>query len=321
MVLIVPAMVSAVSKTPFATPSQSAGGGFPNRLNRGNDVSVYYGAYGGGEWPHQGELLSIILFLKAACCQLRCPAPGGKQAEVPVRARNICIIAPGLEGAWQIEGEAEILALYIEPDLVGKVAGQLSGLAMINAAEHDGVIWMLALLLRHLCTRPVRSQPRTIDAVGGELAHCLLALWSDQKEAAPHLGRCLSASQCQKVMRYVEDNLKYDIHVVDLAKQTGHSASHFSELFTNTTGRSPYHYLKEARVLRAYELLLTGDYLVREAAEAVGYSNADHFAEVFQEFSGCSARELIRRIRHSPRKSRPSPEEHRERISRPSVKP
>jgi transcriptional regulator GlxA family with amidase domain len=104
----------------------------------------------------------------------------------------------------------------------------------------------------------------------------------------------------EKVFQFIRTNLKYDIHVADLAKQTGHSVGHFAELFINTTGRPPYHYLQEARLLRGHELLLTGDYNVKEVAERVGYSDANHFSELFRSFTGYPPRDVLRRIRTGP---------------------
>ncbi len=117
--------------------------------------------------------------------------------------------------------------------------------------------------------------------------------------------RRFTATQREKVLSYMRANMKHDIHVIDLSRQTGHSLSHFTELFTATFGRAPYHYLKEVRLLKGYEMLMTGDYLVREAALAVGYSNPDHFSEIFQAYFRCSPKELLMRVRGSPVKSPP----------------
>ena len=270
----------------------------PGCLNQGQDVSVYYNSHSTGAWPrHQREQLEIALFFKAAACRIGWPVPNDKWCEREVQGQHVCVIAPNLPHECRIDGEAEMLVLYVEPDLLRRASRRKpSGVIVAEGAEHDVVLWMLASLLRHLCTGRVRPHARTIDAVGGELACWLMGLLHEPKTATQRIGRCLTVLQREKVIRFIQGNLKYDIHVVDLAKQTGHSPSHFTELFVNTMGRAPYHYLKEVRVLKAYEMLLTGDYLVMEAAEEVGYSNADHFSEVFQEFSGFSARQLLKRV-------------------------
>ena len=272
-------------------------------------------------WPRQQRVqLEVAFFFKAAVCRFGWLDPKNNWCEREVQGRHICLIAPNLTHDCRLEGDAEMLVLYVEPDLVRRAARRkLSGVVVAEEAEHDVVPWMLASLLRHLCTRRLRPQARTIDAVGGELACWLIGLLQANKTGTQSVGRCLTAMQQGKVTRFIQDNLKYDIHVIDLAKQTGHSPSHFTELFVNTMGRAPYHYLKEVRVLKAYELLLTGDYLMREAAEEVGYSNADHFSEVFQQFSGLSVRDLLRRVHTGSVNLAVKPEEHRENSGATSV--
>ena len=294
-------MVSTSTSLPrAATPSrlELLPPAVPRCLHRGREVSVYYHVHGPSVWPRQQRpQLEIAFFFKAAACRFSWLGPKDNWCEREVEGRHISVIAPNLPHECHLEGNTEMLVLYVEPELVRRATRRkISGIVVAEEAEQEVVPWMLASLLRHVCSRPPRPDARTIDAVGGELACWLLGLLQSHNTSTHAPGRCLTPAQQGKVLRYIQDNLKYDIHVIDLAKQTGHSPSHFTELFVNTMGRAPYRYLKEVRVMRAYELLLTGDYLMREAAEEVGYSNPDHFSEVFQQFSGLSVRDLLKRV-------------------------
>lgn len=212
-----------------------------------------------------------------------------------MQGRQICIIPAGQIHECRLEGRAELLVLYIDAESSNLVIGKKPSEVSIRAVAHyDAEVWILATLLRRLCTAKIRPAPSTVDAIGGELARRLIA---GSSPLDFRNGRCLSHMQKGKVMLYMQNNMKHDIHVIDLAKQTGHSISHFTELFVNSTGKAPFRYLKELRLVRAYDMLLTGDYLVREAALAVGYSNSDHFGEAFRVFCGYSPRELLRRVR------------------------
>lgn len=267
-------------------------------LHRGREVSVYYQVHGPSAWPRQQRAqLEIVFFFKAAASRFGWLGPKDHWCEREVEGRHVSVIAPNLPHEYELKGETEMLVLYVEPELVRRATRRkISGVVVAEQAKQEVVPWMLASFLRHVCSRGSHPDTRTIDAVGGELASWLLGSLPSEKNPTPATGRCLTPAQQAKVLRYVQDNLKYDIHVIDLAKQTGHSPSHFTELFVNTLGRAPYRYLKEVRVMRAYELLLTGDYLMREVAEEVGYSNPDHFSEVFQQFSGLSVRDLLKRV-------------------------
>lgn len=286
----------------------------PKHLIRGQEVSVYYNLRQSGSWPkHRRNQVEIALLFSAKICRLSWAGPGSSWHECELRGQNVCVIPANLVHACDLEGEAELLVLYVENHPIGPTTPlKTNAVLVVERAECDVVVWILACLLRHLCTRPLRPTMRTIDALGGELASWLIGLLRDSGSVAPEFGRCLTPVQREKVMRFIQANLKYDIHVVDLAKQTDLSLSHFTELFVNSTGHSPYHYLKQARFIKAYEMLLTGDYLVKEAALAVGYSDADHFAEVFSNFCGYNPRELLTRVRLGLVSSPVSSAEHRE---------
>jgi AraC-like DNA-binding protein len=244
--------------------------------------------------------MEIVLLFTPAVFHIGWQSSGGKPCEQETRGPHICVIAPGLPHECRLEGDAELLVLYVECSLLRRVMRKkIRGVVVSESAQHDVVIWMLASLLRHLCTAQLRPSARTIDSIGGEFACWLVDLLQKSDVAAQQSGGGLTPVQRERVMSFMQANMKHDIHVVDLAKQTGHGVSHFADLFTNTFGRSPYHYLKEIRLLKGYEMLLTGDYLAKEVALAVGYSNPDHFSKVFHEFCGYSPRELLRRIRRA----------------------
>ena len=79
------------------------------------------------------------------------------------------MIAPNVPHECKLEGDAEMLVLYVEPELVRRAARRkISGIVVAEAAEQEVVPWMLASLLRHVCSRGSRPDLRTIAAVGGE---------------------------------------------------------------------------------------------------------------------------------------------------------
>ena len=286
----------------------------PKRLIRGHEVSVYSNRQSIGTWArHEREQVEIALFFSSTVCHLGWSGPRNTWCEREVRGPFVCVIAPGLSHECRLESETDLLVLYVDAALLRRVVPKkITGIMVADAAQHDVLIWLLATLLRHLCVGRVRPDARTIDALGGELACWLVGLLQETKNSVAPAGLCLTSTQREKVMRYMQTNLKHDIHVIDLAKQTGHSVSHFTELFVNTMGHPPFHYLKEIRILKGYEMLATGDYLAREVALAVGYSNADHFCELFRKAFGVSPRALLRRVRSGAASCQSLPEERRD---------
>ncbi|MHC4872338.1 MAG: AraC family transcriptional regulator, partial [Planctomycetota bacterium] len=72
----------------------------------------------------------------------------------------------------------------------------------------------------------------------------------------------------------------------ELAEKAGYSKYHFSRLFKEETGQSPWQYLTERKVGRARELLTNTDLSIKEIAAILKYDNPDYFAKVFAKHTG-----------------------------------
>jgi len=284
----------------------------PSRLFRGHEVSLYHGFHRACCWAkHRRDQVEIVLFFTQTTYHVGRQA-GGKWQELEGCGHQVCLIGAGLRHDCRLDGDTELLVLYVERSLLRRFGQRtIKDVVLLDAAQYDPVILLLISLLRFLCKGRVRPGSRTIDAIGGELA-CWLVERANKMADGISTGQHLTAGQLDKVMRFIEANMKHDIHVEDLAKQAGLRLSHFTKLFTNAVGCSPYHYLKEIRLLKAYEMLLTGDYLANEVALAVGYLRADHFSEVFRVLFGHTPAEVIKRVRGTSPKSRSPAEKCRE---------
>src|SRR5258708_23193327 len=66
-----------------------------------------------------------------------------------------------------------------------------------------------------------------------------------------------------RAVEYIQDQLDTDLTVSEIAQAVGMSADHFTRLFKESTGHSPYRYVVEARVRKSKELLTTGKFTIR----------------------------------------------------------
>lgn len=278
----------------------------PERLIQGKEVSLYYASQRAGTWEkHRRNQVEVALFFTPAIVRVSWGDSNNEWHEREMRGPHVCVIAAGVPHSCSLESDAELLVLYVERSLVRRLVKQRIGRVLFGeAAHHDLVTWFLASALRELCSERSVCNTWMIDGIGSRLVHRLISRIRGRSEEAAPSGPALSSGDLEKVLRYMQANMKHDIHVVDLAKQTGHSDAHFSELFRNKTQLSPYQYLKEVRLLKAYQMILSGDYTLREVALAVGYTNPDHFSEIFRKSFKESARVLLGRARQAPKKSR-----------------
>jgi AraC family transcriptional regulator len=85
---------------------------------------------------------------------------------------------------------------------------------------------------------------------------------------------------------YVEENLAGDLSPSDMARRANLSVSHFSRLFTQSTGLSPRRYVMRERVERAKALLASTDMTMREVALVAGFANPGHLDSCFKRAVG-----------------------------------
>ncbi len=78
----------------------------------------------------------------------------------------------------------------------------------------------------------------------------------------------------------------YDIHPHQASKLCNMSYSYFRRLFVHCMGTSPGKYIIGKKIVRAKELLSSGQYNVTETAEAVGFSDIYYFSHVFKKHTG-----------------------------------
>ena len=99
----------------------------------------------------------------------------------------------------------------------------------------------------------------------------------------------------RKIKRYVENHYAEDISLGLLGDLIGVSETYMSQLFKQQFGVSFKTYLKNIRMKKAEEMLLTGNLQIQEIGEKVGYSSTPYFCLVFKRHFGLTPSEYIRR--------------------------
>ena len=96
----------------------------------------------------------------------------------------------------------------------------------------------------------------------------------------------LPQRQLKQVLDYVDTHLRKDIKLADLAYLLDMSQFHFSRLFKQSIGMSPYQYLIQQRVERAKHLLKQSDRLIVDIALECGFNSHSHLSKKFRELTG-----------------------------------
>lgn len=170
----------------------------------------------------------------------------------------------------------------------------------------------------HPPQRHLRGEPRFTDP---ELGALVRLLWREGHDGCPQ-GRLYSDSLClglavhvyrrfgetrrergeagarlthrqlQRIDDYIEQHLDQSIGLDDLAQAVGLSRFHFSRVFSNTLGRSPYQHVIRKRLERARHLLVSSELPVAAVALSAGFSSQSHLSALCRRELGTTPRNL-----------------------------
>lgn len=91
-----------------------------------------------------------------------------------------------------------------------------------------------------------------------------------------------------KSQQYIHEHFAEPITIVELAQIENYNVSYYTDWFKRKFGVSPSSYLRNFRIEKARELLLTTHYRLIEIAMQVGYNSNASFTRAFKEATGMS---------------------------------
>lgn len=92
----------------------------------------------------------------------------------------------------------------------------------------------------------------------------------------------------KSVIAYMNDNLKNNICVEDITKNTGVCKSTLYKYFKNEYNCTPKEYLNKMRVTQSLKMLLCTDYSIRKISEESGFSDISYYSKIFRKMYGMS---------------------------------
>jgi AraC-like DNA-binding protein len=104
-------------------------------------------------------------------------------------------------------------------------------------------------------------------------------------------------------MRHIEQILSSRLEGFPSLESLAHavfmSTSKLKTLFKQVYGHTLYDYYNKNRLQRAKEMLVTGQYSIKQAGCEIGFSNLSHFAKAFKKEYGILPRDIVRTADHS----------------------
>jgi chromate reductase len=160
----------------------------------------------------------------------------------------------------------------------------------------------LAFMLRSL-NRLKDAAPRLLKQLHTEMlagnetgSFCHSPLDENRNQAIAKQIAPLPHAILQRITEYMEEHLRDNLSLDQLARETDYSRAHFLRMFRATTGKTPHQYLTQRRIERAKSMLLEAETIsLTDIAAWCGFSSQSHMTRVFREQVGVTPNEFKRR--------------------------
>ena len=192
---------------------------------------------------------------------------------------------------------ADVLLLTLDPLFVSQTAEDLGVYAdRIELIEqervNDPVLMHLGFALRAGVEAPEAHDSMYGDALATALSVHLLREYSSTSLVLPDPHCGLPREKLKRAIAYIHDQLQTSLTVSAIAREVCMSPHHFTLLFKQSTGQSPYQYVIDTRTRKARDLLASRKHSISEIAHQVGFADQSHLTRHIKRLFGITPRVL-----------------------------
>ena len=193
--------------------------------------------------------------------------------------------------------ELDNLSLHIavEPFLAALEArypGKADRVEVVDYFGRDEILWPICLTCAELLAARVPGKSPRVAALTQLFAAHLVEKYTSTVGQTPVYRGGLPIHQLRKVEDYVAERLAEEISIEALAELVELSSSHFSHVFKESTGMTPFPFVTRQRITRAQQMIRETSRSLIEVGLEVGYTSPSHFAQVFRRVVGVTPTEF-----------------------------
>lgn len=214
-----------------------------------------------------------------------CRLPDGGALLVPPNVAQSAAAVPGsteMTEAYVVHFVARLCGMLDAPELLG-----LPMRFTLTQQRHDRIIEAVTRLITEVASR----RPGAALAANGECMIVLAMLWRDTVERERHTvpaerSNLAQLARMAPVFKAIQLRYSQEIRLAELARVVHLHPAHFSRVFRETTGLTPFRYVARYRLSRARELLAGTELTIEEVARRTGHGSASYLTRVFRQEEG-----------------------------------
>ena len=221
----------------------------------------------------------------------------GVHRDFTYQLHEIVLTPAGISSGWYWHARSKVIVITIDPQRLERFARSELGLILTESqvrdvpqAEDIDLCHAGTMLLDSLRTRTTGSEVM-YESLARVFLVKLLQRYGEERHEALEFSRGFTARHYKRVLDHVEANFGQPITIEDLAGVAGMSPAHFSRLFKEVLGDSPYQFVMDYRVEQAKKMLADREQSLIDVALSCGFSDQPHLGRIFKRLTGATPKE------------------------------
>lgn len=217
---------------------------------------------------------------------------GGTRRPFDPKPGDVTIGPAGCGSEWlQPHGDAEFVQLHLSPQrlelLLGEDETRGQRVEIVpKLVVTDQALTAIARNCLAELAQPGIASAALLDSYAIAFGVHLLRMHSTLSSKVALRGHAIAPYRLGSAKEFVEAHLDENIGLEEIAANAGLSPFHFSRVFKQATGSSPYRYLSERRVAKAQALLVDTAMPIAEIALTCGFLSQQQFTTTFRKIVG-----------------------------------
>ena len=239
------------------------------------------------------------------CLNLGAPCTLRQERDGQARKRrhplgDASFMPAGQPSRWHWETPANLLHLFVEPELMQRVALEMGRDTLPEMVSSFGAsdlrLLHLGLALKAEAETGGGNGLLFAESLSTAVAAHLLTQYGAAPATGPASPHGLSASQLKRVADHIKGHLHADLSIAEIAETVHVSPSHFARQFKRATGKTLHQFVLECRLNAAQRLLRRPDLSVGQVASQAGFAQQSHLAAHFRRITGLSPAGFRRQV-------------------------
>lgn len=211
---------------------------------------------------------------------------------------EIVLTPAGLRSGWHWHERSKVIVITILPAMLDRFATSELGLVLgprqlrDTPQALDTDLCQSGLMLLDALRNRATGSEVMYESLARIFLVKLIQRYGERRSEALDFSRGFTASHYKRVLDFVADRFAGPITIEEMARVAGLSPAHFSRLFKEVLGDSPYQFVMDYRVEQAKRMLGEQGRPMSDIALACGFADQAHFSRIFKRLTGKTPRQF-----------------------------